>query len=308
MYGMPGLGGAFWKPEEAQAYAKAHGFDDFQRIDTGVGPYGKYNQSAVNAALIAKMKEQGVDPANAGLLAFSAGGYAANKLPQELRSQLGHVAVIGSPGVNENAFGGSQKVFVNPKHDLGVLQNYLPQQTNVQPAAPQVEYPTSLAPFDVAKMGQMPTGQSPQPASGFGEQVDQKLGQGLQFLSTLARNPQAKLDMLHPEFVNRFAKAAKAAYAATGEYPRLPYASSAGRTREDQADIWRRSQGGRLFAAASPGRSNHEANYQGQSAAVDLEANKAREWIRQNVNKFGLRHLGDYDRPHFELDRNWRGQ
>jgi hypothetical protein len=306
MYGIPGLGGAFWKPEEAQAYAKAHGFDQFERIDTGVGPYGKYNQAAVNAALMAKMKEQGVDPANAGLLAFSAGGYAANKLPADLRSKLGHVAIIGSPGVNESAFRGSQGVVVNPTHDLKLLQQYMPQQTeqtSAQPSVstaslPQVNTPEAgIGQFDPSLMGALRSGKV------------KDINSGVEFLRSLARSPQAKVEMWHPEFQKRFENAARAAYAATGHYPQLPYANSAGRTYQDQAEIYRRSGGGRAFAAAPPGRSNHEANYEGKAAAADLVDNPARAWIRQHARQFGLKTLGGtYDMPHIEIDRNWRGQ
>ena len=48
--------------------------------------------------------------------------------------------------------------------------------------------------------------------------------------------------------------------------------------------------------AAPPGRSNHQ-----KGMAVDISRGRAREWLRANVDRFGLKQLGKKDEPHFEL-------
>lgn len=74
-----------------------------------------------------------------------------------------------------------------------------------------------------------------------------------------------------------------------------------------QEDIWRRSRGGTLFAAAPPGRSNHQAGEAG-----DYQEGAGRDWLRANAGRYGVRVLRNrrgqlFDFPHVEKDRNAPG-
>jgi hypothetical protein len=85
---------------------------------------------------------------------------------------------------------------------------------------------------------------------------------------------------LNPEFVARL----NAAYEAMPESAKKSFRLSSGyRSYAEQAEIYRRSGGGRLFAAAPPGHSRHES---GQ--AVDIPRGEALTWLQTHGEQFGV--------------------
>ena len=72
------------------------------------------------------------------------------------------------------------------------------------------------------------------------------------------------------------------------------------RSTANQSSIWARSLHGRLFKAAPPGRSMHQAG-----EAADL-AGSGLGWAHENANRFGLHTLRG-DRPHFSSNGRARG-
>lgn len=113
---------------------------------------------------------------------------------------------------------------------------------------------------------------------------------------------------LTPEFSNKLNQAIEAAEAATGDKVRITegyrpasvqaqyYADYKGVPITYQGKTYQPdpSKKGRL--AAPPGKSNHQSGN-----AADLAEGPAREWIRKNASRFGLKDLGAKDMPHFEL-------
>jgi hypothetical protein len=66
-----------------------------------------------------------------------------------------------------------------------------------------------------------------------------------------------------------------------------------------QEDIWERSKGGTLFAAAPPGRSRHQ-----QGTATDFERGAGLDWLRTHAGSYGVEHLrGTFDYPHIQINR-----
>ena len=75
--------------------------------------------------------------------------------------------------------------------------------------------------------------------------------------------------------------------------------------RSSQEDIWERSEGGRLFAAAPPGRSRHQF---GEAADV---SGPGADWLIQHLGQFGLEHAKpsdpSFDPYHVQLQRSFQG-
>jgi hypothetical protein len=67
------------------------------------------------------------------------------------------------------------------------------------------------------------------------------------------------------------------------------------RTRERQSYLWNTRSGRGMVAR--PGHSRHESG-----TAVDFDDNPARDWIEQNVGKYGLENLRGDD-PHIQINR-----
>jgi hypothetical protein len=107
-------------------------------------------------------------------------------------------------------------------------------------------------------------------------------GDASTFLDSRSRG--ARIAGLDPVFTDRLAAAAKEAEEATGHRIQI---NSGHRTTAEQADIFRRSGGGRRFLAAPPGRSRHESG-----AAADIAHGPALDWLHQNrgyiARKYGI--------------------
>jgi len=85
---------------------------------------------------------------------------------------------------------------------------------------------------------------------------------------------------LNPDFIRRL----NAAYDAMPPEARKSFKLSSGfRSHAEQAEIYRRSGGGRLFAAAPPGHSRHESG-----AAVDVHRGAALNFLQTHGAQFGL--------------------
>jgi D-alanyl-D-alanine carboxypeptidase len=81
-----------------------------------------------------------------------------------------------------------------------------------------------------------------------------------------------------------FVQSLNSAYDAMTPEQRESFKLSSGyRSVAEQAEIYRRSQGGRLFAAAPPGRSRH-----GEGTAVDIPRGPALTFLQQRGREFGL--------------------
>ena len=98
---------------------------------------------------------------------------------------------------------------------------------------------------------------------------------------------------MDPEFKARL----QAAYNDMPEDVKKSFVINEGwRSYEQQAEYRRRYEAGTGPIAARPGHGEHEVG-----KATDVDAGPAREWLRRNQTKYGLRDLSG-DAPHFRLD------
>lgn len=115
---------------------------------------------------------------------------------------------------------------------------------------------------------------------------------------------KANIGGLDAEFVSRLNAAYKAMSPEEQASMRHEYASGGHRTREMQAEIYQRSGGGRLFAAAPPGHSRHEGGM-----AVDVARGGALNFLQTRGAEFGLEGimggLRGRDPVHIQMNRNF---
>lgn len=128
--------------------------------------------------------------------------------------------------------------------------------------------------------------------------MDSGTGSPQGFLKSRTGLAAGRIDQLDPNFASRLADAIVSAEKATGAKANI---ISGRRTTLEQAEIYARSGGGTLFAAARPGHSQHELG-----RAVDMAPGPVRDWIQAHAAEFGLgpassRRGWGYDPPHIQL-------
>lgn len=94
------------------------------------------------------------------------------------------------------------------------------------------------------------------------------------------------------EFARRLAEAGRAYQAETGADPTY---GEGDRDIGTQTHYWEESHHGRDYAAAPPGRSNHQ-----RGEAMDIPAGAFRDWLYRNGRRFGLRFPYRNDAPHIQ--------
>ena len=163
--------------------------------------------------------------------------------------------------------------------------------------------PTAATPAPTAQSGQESKPEAQTPAGGTTQDavafLQSRQGGGSGFTGVNASK-------LNPTFAQKLMAAIQAAEQATGdkivitEGYRDPavqaqyYANYIQRPVTWEGKTYTPKKPGGL--AAPPGRSNHQ-----KGMAVDISEGRAREWLRANVGRFGLKQLGQKDKPHFEL-------
>lgn len=124
----------------------------------------------------------------------------------------------------------------------------------------------------------------------------QSRGPSDSFLEERKASAKVRTEQLDPEFRARLSRIIRDAEAATGQKVQI---NSGSRTNEEQREIYRRSGQGRAFMAARPGYSRHEVG-----RAVDIQPGKALDWIRKNVEGYGLQKLSMRDPVHIQMPRS----
>ena len=98
-----------------------------------------------------------------------------------------------------------------------------------------------------------------------------------------AQRGTARAAGMHPEFSASLRRAIEDAEAATGEQVKI---ESLTRTRAEQVAAYSRYRSGQGALAAPPGTSRHEFGQAG-----DIADGKARDWLHENADKYGLSFL-----------------
>jgi LAS superfamily LD-carboxypeptidase LdcB len=118
---------------------------------------------------------------------------------------------------------------------------------------------------------------------------------------------QPNVERANPELIRRTNAAFKAAQAEGARFSVVSGYRPATRAEaralgmsesSSQEDIYERSRGGALFAAAPPGRSHHQ-----QGLAFDVRDPTG--WLHQHAARFGLHFPYRHDYPHMEMLPGW---
>jgi len=221
---------------------------------------------------------------------------------------------VAAPAFSEKTFQQNMQKEKARREEAAVKTN---EQAKTTPQAQQNQSETTKAPSAPAVKPEEGEGQGPAASATSKPQTTERQGEGKvdekqakEFLSSRQTGGAGfvgvNADKLNSDFAVKLTEAIQFAEKASGERigitegyrpPEVQaqyYANYIGKDVEWNGQKYSPQKQGGL--AAPPGQSNHQ-----KGTAVDISGGRAREILRANASRFGLKDLGSKDLPHFQL-------